>query len=143
MKFIIGLLIGAGLTYGWFSTYGRLQRTDVVFETRTNVVTRVQYETVIVTQDVYRSVWRTNVVTITNTTSARQAPQTTPANIMYIPDRPRACTPTAVPQPTQPAPTYPAPAVTKPAPSGFRGPRNLPGRDRQGNVTNRNVHIRM
>ena len=140
MKFIIGLLIGAGLAYGWFTTYGRLQRTDVVVEIQTNVVTRVKYETVFATQEIYRTVWQTNTVTVTNVVKKVAAvPKTPRANIMYVPDTPTRTPSTVTRQ--QPAPTQPAKVA--PARSGFQGPRNLPGRDRYGNTTNRNVHIKM
>ncbi|MFA5377432.1 MAG: hypothetical protein WC455_16895 [Dehalococcoidia bacterium] len=142
MKFIIGLLMGAMIMWGWFDKYGRLQRTDVVVETRTNVVTAVRYETVIATQEVYRTVWQTNVVTITNTVKkTAPVPEASGASIMYVPDTPTK-TPVATPK-QQPTYSTPAPAKTVPAKSSFRGPHNLPGRDRYGNVTNRNVHIKM
>jgi hypothetical protein len=142
MKFIVGLLIGAGLSYGWFSSYGRLQRTDVVVEIQTNVITRVKYETVFATQEIYRTVWQTNTVTVTNLVKkTTSAPVPSRVNVMYVPNAP-ARAPSAQPR-QQPAYNPPAPAKAVPARSDFRGPRNLPGRDRHGNVTNRNVHIRM
>ena len=124
MKFIIGLLVGAGIAWGWFSTYGRLQRTDVVIETRTNVVTSVKYETVVATQDVYRTVWQTNTVTVTNIvkkiSTVSEAPR---ANVTYIPDAP-AKAPRTTPQ-QQPTYSTPAPAKTVPAKSSFSGARSL------------------
>lgn len=141
MKFIIGWFIGASLAWVWFlSPAGRLQRTDVVIETRTNVVTRANYETVIATQEVYRTVWQTNTVTVTNIVKkVAVVPEAPRANIVYVPNTPAKAPSTTTQQ--QPAPVQPA-KIT-PARSGFQGPHNLPGRDRYGNVTNRNVHIKM
>jgi hypothetical protein len=132
MKFIIGLLIGTGLAYGWFTTYGRLQRTDVVIETRTNVVTSTKYETVVATQEVYRTVWQTNIVTVTNAVKKTVAAvsETPRANVVYVPNAP-AKAPSAQPQ-QQPA--YNPPAKPAPVRSSFRGTRSLaPVYDKDGN----------
>ncbi len=141
MKFIVGLLMGAMIVWGWFDKYGRLQRTDVVIETRTNVVTSVKYETVYTTQNIYQTVWQTNTVTMTNIVEASPVPEPSQVNVMYIPSTP-VRTPSSQPR-QQPAYNPPAPTKAAPVSSEFRGPRNLPGRDRHGNTTNRNVHIRM
>jgi hypothetical protein len=144
VKFIIGLLVGAGIAWGYFSTYGRLQRTDVVIETRTNMVTSVKYETVIATQEVYQTIWQTNVVVVTNIVKkVSPVPETPGANIMYIPDAPAPVRTPSTPQKQQPVYSSPTPVKVAPAKSSFQGPRNLPGRDRYGNTTNRNVHIKM